>query len=94
MEKEKNTAMAIIAYIIFFIPLLTEDKKDPFVLFHVKQGLALFILSVVSSFIPVIGWFIGYPLSVILFVIGILNASKGLEKELPVIGVYAKKINL
>ena len=94
MEKEKNTAMAIIAYIIFFIPLLTEDKKDPFVLFHVKQGIVLLIFSIIASFIPIIGWFIGFPITMILFIIGILNASKGEEKELPIIGQFAKKINL
>ncbi|HOE15288.1 MAG TPA: hypothetical protein PLH82_01145 [Candidatus Paceibacterota bacterium] len=41
--KEKNTGMAILAYILFFIPLLTDSKKDPFVKYHVKQGLVLFI---------------------------------------------------
>ena len=31
--------MAIIAYILFFVPLLTGDrKKSPFVKFHTNQG--------------------------------------------------------
>jgi len=39
--------MAIIAYIIFFIPLLTGDyKKSPFVKYHTNQGTILFIVSV------------------------------------------------
>jgi len=35
---QKNTAMGIIAYIVFFVPLLTSSKNDPFVKYHVKQG--------------------------------------------------------
>jgi len=41
--EEKNTGMAIVAYILFFIPLLTDAKKDPFVKYHVKQGLVIFL---------------------------------------------------
>ena len=48
--KSKNTTMAIIAYIIFFVPLLTGDaKKDSFVKYHVKQGLVLFLLVVLIN---------------------------------------------
>ena len=44
---KKNTTMAVIAYIIFFVPLLTGDaQKDAFVKYHVKQGLVLFLLAV------------------------------------------------
>ncbi|GAF91940.1 unnamed protein product, partial [marine sediment metagenome] len=46
-KKEKNTGMAIVAYILFFIPLLTDAKNDPFVKYHVKQGLSLFLVAVV-----------------------------------------------
>ncbi|MBP6855591.1 MAG: hypothetical protein KBC26_01280 [Candidatus Pacebacteria bacterium] len=35
-EHKKNIAMAIVAYILFFIPLLTDAKNDPFVKYHVK----------------------------------------------------------
>lgn len=35
-KKEKNIGMAVVAYILFFIPLLTDAKNDPFVKYHVK----------------------------------------------------------
>lgn len=98
--KQKNTGMAVVAYLIFFVPLLTEAKDDPFVKFHVKQGLVLFlawIVLTIFSVVPVIGWFLGPILSLgllILMVIGILNAVNGETKELPLIGQYASKINL
>lgn len=63
----KNITMAVVAYLIFFIPLLTDSKNDPFVKFHVKQSIVLlitcivwmvatFFLSIPLMFIPVIGW--------------------------------------
>lgn len=91
----KNTGMAIVAYIIFFVPLLVEGaKNDPFVKYHVKQGLALLLLSVavsiLGSIIPFIGWFIILPVGsifvLVLLIMGIVNAVNGVEKPLPVIG--------
>ncbi len=95
-SSKKNTGMAVIAYIIFFIPLLTDAKNDPFVKYHVKQGLVLFIGYIVEMFIgmiPIIGWIL-YPLLgiflFIMFIIGIMNAVGGKEKPLPVIGGFAQ----
>lgn len=55
VSKGKNIGMAIVAYIIFFIPLLTEAKKDPFVKYHVKQGLVLFIAWII---VGMLGYFL------------------------------------
>jgi uncharacterized membrane protein len=96
-KKEKNIGMAIVAYILFFIPLLTEAKNDPFVKYHVKQGLILFIswiIAVVISMVPILGWLLAPLLSLIILIfliIGIINAAKGEEKQLPIIGQYAEK---
>jgi len=100
-KKEKNTGMAIVAYIIFFIPLLTESKNDPFVKFHVKQGLVLFIGGVI---VGIISYILPWQLLMIsrlldlglfaLMIIGILNASKGEQKPLPVIGKFGEQFKL
>lgn len=98
--KDKNTGMAILAYILFFIPLLTDAKNDSFVKYHIKQGLLLFILWVacwIIAIVPFVGRVISPILSifgVILMVIGIINASQGKEKELPIIGKYGEKLNI
>lgn len=100
-SKEKDTGMAIIAYFLFFVPLLTESKDDPFVKFHVKQSLLLILamlaLGVVSS-IPFIGWIlsviivpVGGCLVFVLWVIGLLNAINGKTEYVPLIGKYAEK---
>lgn len=90
---QKNKGMAILAYIIFFIPLLAA-KDSTFAMYHANQGLLLFLTAVIvniaGAIIPIIGWFLIYPLGnlfvLVLFVLGILNASKGQMKPLPLIG--------
>ena len=97
--KEKNTVMAAVAYIVFFIPLLTEDKNDPFVKFHVRQGMVLFVVwfaSGIISMVPLIGWVAPIlMLGVIaLIVIGAMGALKGEQKPLPFIGKYADNFKI
>ncbi|HPN96697.1 MAG TPA: hypothetical protein PLK35_02930 [Candidatus Moranbacteria bacterium] len=94
-DAEKNKGMAILAYIIFFIPLLAA-KDSKFAMYHANQGLVLFLASIiiwiVSGIIPFIGWFIIGPLGslaiIILAIIGIINAAKGEMKPLPLIGGF------
>jgi len=99
-KEEKNAGMAIAAYLLFFIPLLTEARKDPFVRYHIKQGLVLFIsvfILCVLSFIPVAGLVIFLFGSIVLFVlwlIGILNAAQGKKEPLPLVGKFGEKIDL
>ncbi|KKS31195.1 MAG: hypothetical protein UV00_C0008G0014 [candidate division WWE3 bacterium GW2011_GWF1_42_14] len=94
---DNSRIMAIVAYFIFFLPLLTEYKDNDFVKFHVKQSILILILGVgisVISYIPVIGWFIGmlaWMALMILWVLGILNAAAEKKEPLPVIGKYAEQ---
>ena len=88
---EKNKAMGLLAYILFFIPLLAA-KDSPFARYHANQGLVLFLCGLISSvlwIIPILGWIIAPILSIVitvLAVIGIINALNGKAKELPIIG--------
>lgn len=90
---EKNKGVAALAYLIFFIPLLVA-KESKFAKFHANQGLNLLLLSlavnVVGGMIPIIGWFIILPLggvlTLVLFIMGIINAINGETKKLPLIG--------
>ena len=66
-DAQENKTMAILAYILFFVPLLAgAHKTSPFVKFHTNQGTVLFlaaavwgiaysILSVILLFIPILG---------------------------------------
>jgi uncharacterized membrane protein len=92
-DVEKNKVMAILAYIIFFIPLIAA-RESRFAMFHANQGLVLFlaavVINIVGGIIPFIGWFLILPfgwIAVLVFaIIGIINASKGETKPLPLIG--------
>lgn len=89
----QNKVMAVLAYIIFLIPLLAA-KESPFARYHTNQGLILFLAGIavmVVGVIPIIGWLIALlaPLFItVLAVIGIVNAAGGKAKELPLIGKF------
>lgn len=102
---EKNKVMAILAYIIWLIPYFGA-KDSKFAMYHAKQGLVLFLASLALyvgywllwRILPWSMWgFISlvstvFSLAVLaLAIIGIINASQGEAKELPIIGKYSKK---
>ncbi len=82
---EKNKTMAMLSYILFFIPLLTDAKDSPFAKFHANQSLILLIAYVVLTFIPFLGWLL-WMVVFVFWIMGIVSASKGEMKELPLIG--------
>jgi uncharacterized membrane protein len=92
----KNTTMAAIAYIIFFVPLLTDSKDDPFVKFHVKQSLLLWILALINSiigripFIGLISILLGFGI-LVLWILGLMNALNGKTEPVPLVGQYAEE---
>jgi uncharacterized membrane protein len=95
--EEKNTTMAIIAYFIFFVPLLTDSKNDPFVKYHVKQAIALVIIAfanaVINNFVPFWGFISGLVgLGVfVLWIMGVVNAAGGKMQPVPIVGKFAEQ---
>ena len=96
-QGDKNL-IAILSYfgILFLIPMLAV-KDSPFVKFHVKQGLVLFIAEIATTlitWIPILGWIAGPILYIIWFIfsiVGIVNVLGGKQTLLPVIGKFASK---
>ncbi len=92
-DVEKNRGMAVLAYILFFVPLLAA-KDSRFAMYHANQGLLLLLaaiaVNVIGGVIPVLGWLIILPLGnlavFILLVIGIVRSAGGQAKPLPFIG--------
>jgi uncharacterized membrane protein len=97
-------AYLLIGVIWYFVD--EKMKKNTFVKFHVKQGLILLIfcvawsiaLSIVGSILGIFLFFL-WPIMMLLYwvpliftVLGIINAVNDKEKELPIIGVYAKHL--
>ena len=84
---EKNKTMTVLAWIIFFIPLLTDAKDSPYAKFHANQSLLvtiMYLVAGVTSFL-LIGFLI-YPVALVFWIMGIISASKGEMKRLPLIG--------
>jgi uncharacterized membrane protein len=86
----------IVAYILY------GSKKTEYNLFHVKQGLgliiawvALWFVSFVLAFIPIINIIWGiiamilYLVIFVIMIIGIINAANGQMKPLIIVGKFA-----
>ncbi|MCK4540537.1 DUF4870 domain-containing protein [Candidatus Parcubacteria bacterium] len=94
---EENKAIAALSYVwvLCLIPLLTK-KKSKFAQFHAKQGLVLFIIEIIGTFIfwiPFIGWTIAVLLLVVA-IIGVLKALNGEWWKIPYVYDWSKKFNL
>ncbi|MEI8339392.1 MAG: hypothetical protein WCF94_01885 [bacterium] len=96
MQPNNDKLFAILAYILFFIPLLATKDRSQFLTFHINQGLNLFIFEIgvgyivplLLSFIPMLG-FVVWILQIglfILFIMGVMNASQNKMEPLPIIG--------
>ncbi len=98
---DQNKLFAIIGYVVpmlFFLPLVTEAKNDAFAKYHANQQLNLLLFWVVGSvastvlafvligalLMPIV-WIAG----LVFMVLGIMNASKGEMKPLPLIGGFS-----
>lgn len=94
---DSNKTLAAISYIwiLFLIPLfLKRDSK--FVQHHAKQGLVLFIIEVIISFVmwfPIIGQLL-FLAALIISIIGFIKAINGEWWEAPVLYNWSKKIKI
>src|SRR5277367_5776977 len=89
-QHQSRMVMGILAYIgiLIVIPFLM-DKEDPFVKFHIKQGLILFIVEVIVWVILYTGFLaMLWPLIqlinlalLILAILGIVNVVQNKQQE-------------
>lgn len=91
---EENKVLAALSYLWFMsIVVLILKKDSPFAQFHAKQGMILFIGSVLFMFIPFLGWILNLVIF-ILILVGFVQAISGKYWEIPLISELAKKLNL
>jgi uncharacterized membrane protein len=90
---EDGKTMAIIAYItwvgLLIAFIMNNDKKNSFAKFHIRQSLLLTLAGFLAV-VPLIGWIWGICVFV-LWVIGLIAAINGQEKEVPIVGKYAQE---
>lgn len=96
-QNQHRTLMGILSYLgpLVIISLLAS-KDDSFVKFHAKQGLVLLVLAIILWVLTPMLWAFWslwglVKLVILIFaVFGIVNVVGGKEKELPLIGHFAK----
>jgi uncharacterized membrane protein len=98
-ESQHRTLMGILSYLGILVIIPIVMTKDPFVKFHIKQGLVLvvaeLILWFVLNFFVWQLWMIWDLINLgvlVLAIIGIMNVVNGKEQELPLVGSLASYI--
>ncbi len=104
MVRHKNSTLASLTYIIFFLPFLTGEKNDPFVKYHTKQAIGLLVTILagqgmikyvyeigVSDLTMPLAWALRV-FAVVMVVLGFMNGQQGVEKPLPWIGKYSARL--
>jgi uncharacterized membrane protein len=101
-EIKEHKGIFMLSYVLFFLPLISCPTSK-IGRFHANQGLVLLITSVagniaVSILSSLLTWrlwaitsFIGWAWGIVvlaLIIIGMVNANKGEQKPLPVIGGF------
>jgi uncharacterized membrane protein len=94
--------LGVLLTIVGYIVVMVARKDDKYAVFYAKQGLVLFIAWVIAAiaswivgWIPVSGGIIGWILNAIIlafWIVGIIYSISGEEKEIPIIGEFARKI--
>ncbi len=91
---EKNKAMAGLAYLLFFLPLVACPESG-YAKFHANQGLLLLLTgiagNVILGMIPIIGWLLLPVFGIgvlVLGIMGLVNGFGGKAKRLPIIGKF------
>jgi uncharacterized membrane protein len=95
------TLAALLAYLLGFVSgllFLVIEKRSRFVRFHAMQStvtfLALFVISFVAGFVPVLGSLVGFlawVLSLVLWILLMVKAFQGEWFRLPVVGEMAEE---
>lgn len=96
--------LGVFLTIIGFIIVYASRKKDEYAMFYSKQGLIMFFVWIIStvivkifSAIPIFGKIVEvvvYAFVLALWVISIIYALSDKKKEVPLLGFYAKKIEV
>ena len=93
-EVDNDKLWAIVAYFVFFLPMIFVSNRSQFLNYHINQGIILFIVALAGYYgfgiLPfglamLLAW--AWRIIVLaLLVVGVMNVLKREMKPLPVIG--------
>jgi len=87
----------ILSYFTFFgwiIAYLLNSPRSEKAAFHLRQSLGINILFMACGFVfivPILGWIAGiagYLFGALIWLLGLISAIDGEEKEVPLVGSY------
>lgn len=85
-----NKDLAALSYVWILAVVVYVTRRDsPFIRFHARQGIAIFVLSVGAWFIP----YVAKPLELLLLLVaasGFVAAARGQWKDMPLIGPLSR----
>jgi uncharacterized membrane protein len=104
---DEGKACAVLSYLLIGLIWFFADKKirrNTFAKFHVKQAIVfiifLLVINVAVAMFAIIsrdfGRILGsvlYVVMLVVWILAVINAAAGKENKLPVIGVFAKKLD-
>ena len=100
-ETKNENLMGALTYFLWFVTgiiFLLVEKNSKFVRFHAMQSTILFggifIVQIALGFIPILGWLVGFLVSLVAFVLWIVLMWKAFQGEMykvPYIGEMAEK---
>ena len=104
---DEGKACAVLSYLLIGIVWFFVDKKirkNTFAKFHVKQAIifvifllivniAVSVFSMISNNFGSIVGYIVYTVMTILWILAIIFAAAGRENKIPVIGIFANKLD-
>ena len=89
VELNKDLAALSYIYIMSVVIYLLRGKESAFIRFHSKQAMVLFLIAIITWFIPFIGPLL--ELVVLLGVaVGFVHAAQGQWKDVPIAGPLSR----
>jgi uncharacterized membrane protein len=77
--------ITIIGWIIALV--INSSEKDEFASYYIRQLLGIYLLGLVLTFIPIIGWMVNIVV-LVFWILSLIGAIQGETKETPLVGKY------
>jgi uncharacterized membrane protein len=91
---DQSKVVAIVSYITLIgwiiALIMNQSKKTDLGSFHIRQALLIYIVGFILWWIPIIGWLLNIAVFVF-WIMGLVYAAQGQQKEVPVLGSLAQK---
>ena len=88
-----NRIWAAISYVwIISLVVLLAKKDSAFAQAHARQGFVLFVVSLIASFLPVLGWLLNIVVWGVA-IVALIRAARGEFWKIPGVATLAEKIS-